>query len=76
VSITIITYAPNLIIQNAIATNTTSASSTSTNGNNITLGTLQVYTEYAKTAEHQTIPNPHFYDKKDLTGNNKAISNH
>jgi hypothetical protein len=49
VSITIITYAPNQIIQNVIATNTTSASSTSTNGSNITLGTPQVYTEYAKT---------------------------
>ena len=49
VCITIITYAPNQIIQNAIATNTTSTSSTSTNGNKITLGTPQVYTEYAKT---------------------------
>src|SRR5215469_4719235 len=49
VSITIITYAPNHIIQNVIATNITSTSSTSANGSNITLGTPQVYTEYDKT---------------------------
>jgi hypothetical protein len=49
VTITIITYAPNQIIQSVIATNTTSTSPRSANGSNITLGSPQAYTEYDKT---------------------------
>jgi hypothetical protein len=53
-SISVTNYWPNQIIQNAIATNgttnTTTTSLSSTNGSNITLGNPQLsYTEYDKT---------------------------
>ncbi len=55
ISITIITYAPSQIIQNVIAASTTSTSSPSANGSNITLGSPQAYTEYDKTTSFNMV---------------------